>query len=406
MLQRLALEEFVLFDAAALEFGPGLNVLTGETGAGKSILIDALGLIAGGRASAEWIRPGAERLSVEAIFDLGSSPQTFLRQLEDSGVRLDESHLLALRRELSRDGRSRTFANGRSVLVSDLRAWAPYLLRLVCQGDARDLESSAVLEALLDREAGTTAEAQSYREERHNWKRAEDRRRELREEAAALRREEDWLRFQREEIRAANVRPSEREELADRLRQERVRQASTALLEETRARIAREEGSVLDHLETLAHRFRAVELPDGALGEPPGAPGADHRVTRGGARGRAPARGRGGGTGRSARSGGAASSTRPSAQEVRRRRGRDPLAPGAGGGAPGAARGAGRRGTARRARPRGGAGHPGTGRRESGEAPAGGGRGAGQAGQRAAPASGHVRSDPRLWFRSGAGGGG
>jgi len=261
MLLRLALEEFVLFDAAALEFGPGLNVLSGETGAGKSILIDALGLLAGGRASADWIRTGADRLSVEGTFDLAQS--NLIPTLREAGVRLDESNLLLLRREVGRDGRSRAYANGRSVLVSDLKAWTAGLLRLVSQGDARDLEAASALEGLLDREAESIVLARAYGEQRALHQKAREQLDELSREANDLIREEDWLRHQRDEIAAAELRPGEREEVLAALKEARVKRDAAELLEEARARLARDEGSVLDHLETLAHRFRgAPELSE------------------------------------------------------------------------------------------------------------------------------------------------
>ncbi len=256
MLLRLALEEFVLFAAAAMEFGPGLNVLTGETGAGKSILIDALGLLAGGRGSADWIRTGADRLSVEGVFDLGSSP--LRRQLEEAGIRFDESHTLVLRRELGRDGRSRAFANGRSVLVADLKSWSHALLRLVCQGDVRELESSSALESLLDGEAGSASLAVRYSEHRAAHLAAQARLEELARVGNDAGSEEEWLRFQRDEIQAAAISAGERERVAESLRAARANLDAASLQEEIRARLIRDEGSVLDHLETLAHRLRGA----------------------------------------------------------------------------------------------------------------------------------------------------
>ena len=114
MLLSLRIRDFVIVDRLELEFRPGFTVLTGETGAGKSILIDALGLVLGERADPGMLRGGCERAEIEAEFDLACLPAAaaWLAQQE-----LDDETHLALRRTLDASGRSRAFINGRAATV-------------------------------------------------------------------------------------------------------------------------------------------------------------------------------------------------------------------------------------------------------------------------------------------------
>ena len=119
MLTHLQIRDFAIIDAVELELRPGLTVLTGETGAGKSILVDALQLLAGGRAGAEVVRHGAERAEVSATFDLGKAPRELKQWLEEQS--LAGGTELVVRRVVGSDGRSRAYLNGQSVPVQLLR---------------------------------------------------------------------------------------------------------------------------------------------------------------------------------------------------------------------------------------------------------------------------------------------
>ncbi len=119
MLVQLSIRNLAIVDTLDLELGPGATALTGETGAGKSILVDALGLAAGGRASSAAVRPGCERAEVTAVFEVGGNPAVLdtLRKLEID----DPEGQCVLRRIVSADGRSRAFVNGTPVSVGTLR---------------------------------------------------------------------------------------------------------------------------------------------------------------------------------------------------------------------------------------------------------------------------------------------
>lgn len=264
MLLRLVLGEFVIVESAEIEFAPGLNALTGETGAGKSILVDAIGLLAGARGSAEWIRRGADRILVEGAFDLARAPGA-QAAAELHGIPLEDGVLL-VRREITADGRSRCFAGGRQVLVSQLRELTAGALWAVGQGEQRVLADSAEQEELLDRFGGALQLRASYRVARVAFLETIETCARLQAARELFAGESDFLRAQISEIREADPAPGERARLRSAVARVRGRAAEAALSEELEARLFREEGSVLDHLETLVHRLEAAdEMAWGAL---------------------------------------------------------------------------------------------------------------------------------------------
>src|ERR1700733_11548157 len=126
MLTYLHIQDFAIIDELELDLQPGLTVLTGETGAGKSIMVDALQLIAGGRAGAEVVRHGAPRADVTANFDLAQAPRGLKSWLDDQSINVEQE--LSIRRVVSADGRTRAYLNGHSVTVQQLREVGHILL--------------------------------------------------------------------------------------------------------------------------------------------------------------------------------------------------------------------------------------------------------------------------------------
>ena len=148
MLIRLAVRDFAIIEAIELELRPGLTVLTGETGAGKSILVDALQLLAGGRGGPEMIRHGAERAEIAATFDLAKAPAGLTRWLEEQSI--DGGGELIVRRAISADGRSRAYLNGQSVPVQLLREAGSILIDIHGQHEFQSLTRAAAQRELLD----------------------------------------------------------------------------------------------------------------------------------------------------------------------------------------------------------------------------------------------------------------
>ena len=221
MLTELVIENIALIDAAQVEFGPGLNLLTGETGAGKSILIDALGLALGERASPDRVREGAAAGRVDAVFALGQAlPPRLARILAEAGLEPDEEGRLILTREVSRAGRSAARINGRPVTTALLRQVGAMLVEVHGQGDNQALLDPDQQLEWLDALAGDEVAAlrAQVAERVDQLRRLAARLRSLATDPRERERELDLLRFQLEEIDGARLEPGEEEELARRRR--------------------------------------------------------------------------------------------------------------------------------------------------------------------------------------------
>jgi len=214
MLHSLSVRNLVLIDQLDLTFDAGLCALTGETGAGKSILLDALGLATGGRADARLLRPGADQASVAAAFDL--APDHPLRgQLGEHGLATGDEESLILRRTLGADGRSRAFVNDQPAAVGLLRTLGAQLVEIQGQYEQHGLLDGARHRAYLDSfgrlgdAAGETARLW------HAWQEAVAQRRAAEEALAKARAEEAFLRHAVEELAALDPRPGDAEGLAE-----------------------------------------------------------------------------------------------------------------------------------------------------------------------------------------------
>jgi DNA repair protein RecN (Recombination protein N) len=212
VLTELRLENYAVIDNLVVEFGHGLNLLTGETGAGKSILIDALALLLGQKASSDIIRGGAERAVVSAVFEAdGISGDSLSKVLEGNGLDESDNGSLILRREISISGKGRVFVNNQPATVAVLRQLAPFLAIIHAQSESiLSFDASARLE-LLDAFVGSQVEAvvTSYA----IWKQVRDRIEELeRGEQDRLRLVDLWS-FQKREIEEARLQSGEDESL-------------------------------------------------------------------------------------------------------------------------------------------------------------------------------------------------
>ncbi len=154
MLTHLSIRNIVLIEALDLDFAGGLGVLTGETGAGKSILLDALGLVLGNRADSGLVRAGADKASVTAAFEFGTLPAALATILDDADIEAEPGEPLLIRRQLKADGGSKGFVNDQPVGVALLREMAGVLVELHGQHDDRGLVNPRGHRMLLDRYAG------------------------------------------------------------------------------------------------------------------------------------------------------------------------------------------------------------------------------------------------------------
>ncbi|HEY5677263.1 MAG TPA: DNA repair protein RecN [Myxococcales bacterium] len=173
MLTRLSIRNIVLIEALDLEFGRGLGVLTGETGAGKSILLDALGLVLGNRADSGLVRAGEDKASVTGSFEFAVLPAGIAAALAEAEVEVEPGEPLLIRRQLKADGGSRAFINDQPVGAALLRELAPFLVELHGQHDDRGLVNPRGHRALLDRFA--RADVAGMEGAWKAWRQAEDR---------------------------------------------------------------------------------------------------------------------------------------------------------------------------------------------------------------------------------------
>jgi DNA repair protein RecN (Recombination protein N) len=212
MLVALAIRDLVVIDRLDLRLVAGLTFLTGETGAGKSILLDALGLTLGMRAEGSVVRRGAERASATAEFTLPAS-HPIRTLLAERGMTIEDS--LVLRRVVGSDGRSRAFANDEPVSIGLLRDIGAVLVEIESQSEAHGLLDSATHRALLDAFAGNAALVVKTRESHGAWREAAEIEARARATAEMARTEEDLLRHTERELSDFAPRNGEEPKLAD-----------------------------------------------------------------------------------------------------------------------------------------------------------------------------------------------
>ncbi len=165
MLIELRAENYAVIDHAIAVFGPGLNLLTGETGAGKSILVDALALLMGGKASAEVVRHGADKATVSCVFESTPGAETIL---EENGIDV-EGHEIILRREIMAGGKGRVFVNNQPATVAVLKELAPELALVHAQTETLSSFDQGQQRILLDRFGGISTDpvAEAFTRWRH-----------------------------------------------------------------------------------------------------------------------------------------------------------------------------------------------------------------------------------------------
>ncbi|MHB1320373.1 MAG: DNA repair protein RecN [Acidithiobacillus ferrivorans] len=210
MLLNLQVRDFALIDAISVDFAVGLTVLTGETGAGKSILVDAIALLLGDKGHAEDIRHGAEQAEISAEY--GLSPEHPARQWLREQEIADEDICL-LRRIIQRNGRSRAFINGRSVTNGQLKEFGETLVELLGQHAHQSLLQPERQLFLLDRFAGLETALSTVADRYRQWRQAAQRCAALQEQQGKQHEQEDWQRFLLTELEAADLQADEWENL-------------------------------------------------------------------------------------------------------------------------------------------------------------------------------------------------
>jgi DNA repair protein RecN (Recombination protein N) len=245
MLQFLNISNIALIDDMQVEFDSGLNLLTGETGSGKSIIVDALGVLIGGRFTSELLKSGTERGSIEGLFSVSSNPELELL-LENAG--LSPATELIIRREISATGRNKIFINNQLATYSLLRDLRPFLVDIHGQGEQQTLFNPETHLEILDAFAGN----QSLREQVAN---AYERWISVRRELESLRRDEserfqlvDTLKSQIEELERVQLSPGEDEKLEEERRRLTNVEKLTTLSQSSYSRIYEDDDAALTRL--------------------------------------------------------------------------------------------------------------------------------------------------------------
>src|SRR5215813_544914 len=170
MLTLLNISNIALIDELRVEFDGGLNLLTGETGSGKSIIVDAVGLLIGGRFTSDLLKAGRDRGFIEGLFSAGSNPE-LVEVLADAGIEIenpDEAEII-IKRELARSGRNKIFINHQIATQSLLRQLQPFLVDIHGQGDQQTLFDAATHMELLDTFAGTSELREEVADRYRRW---------------------------------------------------------------------------------------------------------------------------------------------------------------------------------------------------------------------------------------------
>src|SRR4051812_21478376 len=206
MLTLLNISNIALIDELRVEFEPALNLLTGETGSGKSIIVDALGLLIGGRFASDLLKAGAARGSIEGLFSVARNPE-LVSLLESAGIAIEDrdANEIIIRRELAANGRNKIFINHQLATQALLRDLRPFLVDIHGQGDQQTLFDPDTHLELLDGFAGVALLRQDVAAAYKRWAL-------LRRELDALRQDEaekfqliDILRFQINELERAEL---------------------------------------------------------------------------------------------------------------------------------------------------------------------------------------------------------
>jgi DNA repair protein RecN (Recombination protein N) len=267
MMTELNIKNFAIIDDLHVEFGPGLNALTGETGAGKSILVDAINLLLGSRASSEMIRTGSEEASVEAFFDLENEEDLGIFQqldlVRDSGF--------LVKRLVHRSGKSRASLNGNSITLHMLEKVAEDLVNIYGQHEHQHFLDPLKHIDILDRSGDLLPMRQSYKEIFTQWNKSST---ELEEMVSRQRQRTErieLLDFQSKEIARANLKPNEEEEwLAERARLIHAEKLH-ALAHQGFEDLYGENGSVIERLKGTRQRLREGGKIDPVLAQLGGA---------------------------------------------------------------------------------------------------------------------------------------
>ena len=260
MLSKIFIKNYILIDELELDLSEGLNIITGETGAGKSVLLKALRIVCGDKAQTSMVRTGEEKAVVEATFDISNEPQvkSILEELE-----LDSDDELIIRREIQENGKSRARVNGAMIALPDLQRLGEELIQMHGQSEQLLLRDTRTHTKMLDDFAGNSELLATYTSEWTEWNKIQDQIKATEERAKNLAAQKDFLKFQFDELSKASLKEGEEEALEDKVNSASKQEAETRYLNDIQGMLGGENG-LLDQVQILQAKLRslATKLPD------------------------------------------------------------------------------------------------------------------------------------------------
>lgn len=263
MLKYLNISNFAVIERLEVRFHSGLNLLTGETGSGKSIIVDSLSLLMGGRSSGLQVRTGERVATVEGLFEVCKERRQAVEQvLAGVGIEVENGTELLIRREIHVNGRSRIFVDDQSVTAATLRSIQPFLVAIHGQGEQRSLLSAQSQMDLLDSFGGHLSLRDLVRESYGRWRRAGEKLSQLGRELMERDRAMDLLQYELSEISRINPSPNEDEELSSERKllthSEKLLQLGTGAY----AELYEKDGSVIDRLANVRRQLEDLGTID------------------------------------------------------------------------------------------------------------------------------------------------
>ena len=254
MLKQLSINAFTLISQAEVPFRDGFTAITGETGAGKSVLLKALRLVCGDKAQATLVRSGETKAVVEALFDISGEPQvkSILDELE-----IDSDDELIIRREILENGKGRARVNGNVVSQSDLQRLGEELVQMHGQSEQLLLRDIRTHAQMLDDYAGNGELLKEYAVHWNEWNRIQAKIEDTEKRAKELAAQKDFLKFQFDELQKAALKEGEEEELEERVGAASKSEIERRYLNEIQAMLGNEKG-VLDQARVLQSKIRAL----------------------------------------------------------------------------------------------------------------------------------------------------
>lgn len=259
MLKQLSINSFTLISQAEIPFRNGFTAITGETGAGKSVLLKALRIVCGDKAQSTLVRSGEEKAVVEAIFDISNDEQ--IKKILDE-LEIDSDEELVIRREVLENGKGRARVNGCVVSLSDLQRLGEELIQMHGQSEQLMLRDTRTHAQMLDNYAGNAELLSNYAIHWSEWNQIQAKIEATENRAKDLAAQKDFLKFQYDELTKAALREGEEEELEDKVNTASKSEAEHRYLNEIQGMLGNENG-LLDQVQILQSKMRslAAKLP-------------------------------------------------------------------------------------------------------------------------------------------------